>query len=92
MTDRNLSKPPSVVKGRRGLISILDCMVASLWEVKAPKGTILPAKTFRQLTDEATAMRGRPVATASVRAAIYRHSDLFEQVIEGDVVLWRLKR
>jgi hypothetical protein len=86
----NKSEAPSVVKGRKGRVSVLDCMVKSLWATESAKAAVWPAKTFRQLTEDVAALRGYPVPSSTVRSIIYRHSDLFERTEKNEAILYSL--
>jgi len=78
----------SFVQGRRGKISILDCLLTVLSRGKS-EGT-WPQCTFDQLTAQASALRLSDVKEPSLRSVVYR-AGLFERVPDdADRVRWRL--
>jgi hypothetical protein len=85
-------KPPSLIKGRKGHMSVIDCLFKVLWVVDSRKGTEWPSKTFQELADEVSAMRGKRVTESSVRSIVYRRSSLFDKVKADGKVYWQLSK
>lgn len=83
-SEQDVSLCAMLTPGRKGKVSVLDCIAESLKDAKT-------AKTFRQLADEAAQVRNSPVSEPNVRSVIYRHSELFEKA-PGDGVTWRLSK
>lgn len=78
----------SVVKGRRGKTSIVDCLITVL-SIRGREES-WPAYTFDVLAERVSVLRGSVVPIPSVQSVIYR-SDLFEPgPKEGDRVTWQL--
>jgi hypothetical protein len=66
----------SVIRGRRGMASILDCVLTSL----SKHGESSQALTFEEIAKHVSRLRGSPVLGSTVRGVVYAHSTLFSKV------------
>lgn len=71
-----------LVPARRGYaLSVLDACVIAL---KAKRGQrVWPEYSFGEIEKAVSEILGRDVAGATIRAVVYKHSDLFERSTEG---------
>lgn len=82
------AQPINIVKGRRGKVSIINCLLTAL--SAADRGNSWPSYTFEVLAERVSALRGSIVPVPTVRSVIYR-SELFEPGPNQDSrVTWRL--
>lgn len=82
---RNL---PSLVRGRRGKCSVIDCLMLILWQ---RAGTSQPAYSFDELTARVAELRQSPIAKTTIQSIIYRRAEWFEQTRGDDGLLrWKL--
>jgi hypothetical protein len=77
-------KPPRLVAGRRGGISIVDALVEALWLRRAERnqsgsGEEWPSLGLEELHKYVLDCLKYNVASASVRSAIYNHPEIFER-------------
>ncbi len=85
--DKN-QEPISFVRGRRGRISILDCLLTAL-SPRDSKGP-WPEYAFDELRERVSALRSTEVREASLRSVVYR-ANVFERAATGsDRVRWKL--
>jgi hypothetical protein len=91
MTAKSPSKPrpPSCVKGRKGKISVADCLIQVLWSEKKNHDK-WPAKSLEQLQTEASLIAGYLISSSTIRSTIYGHSELFVRAGKEKRVLWKL--
>jgi len=89
-----LGKPivsaPALVKGRKGRVSVVDCMVAALWRTEPKEGIEWPAKTFETLREEVSSRLAYPVGSSTIRSTVYGHSELFQRASKDGKLCWRL--
>ena len=79
---------PSFVKGRKGHVSVVDCMVRTLW---CAKDGDWPERTFEELRAAVSEMQGYPVAPSTIRSSVYQYPELFERVqAKNGSLRWRL--
>jgi|ERR1017187_1967879 hypothetical protein len=79
---------PSLVPGRRGKPSVIDCLARILHNHQDSSERPL---TFEELTKRVSEMRDEPIAEASVRSIIYRRAVWFERTWGDDGCLrWKL--
>jgi hypothetical protein len=83
-----MRKLPSLVRGRRGKSSVIDCLTLILWE----RGRMSqPSYSFAELTERVSELRGSPVAKATIQSIIYRRAEWFERTRSDDGGLrWKL--
>lgn len=81
---------PSFVKGRKGGISIVDCMVQVLWTQDAGSIADWPVKTFPEIGKEVSDIVGYTVPPSTIRSTAYSHSDIFQKANAGGKFCWRL--
>jgi hypothetical protein len=84
--------PPSVVRGRKGGISVADALVAALWN---PSGNSSdwPERTLEDLRIEVTRRLGYGILDSTVRSALYTNSTIFERCgTKSQRVLYRLTK
>ena len=85
MTMRKLS---SVVRGRRGKSSIIDCLMLILG---GREGKPQRSYSFAELAEMVSELRESPVAEATIRSIIYRREKWFERTRSDDGILrWKL--
>lgn len=84
---RNMSQLPSLVQGRRGKSSVIDCLTLILWDREAKSQR---SYTFAELTELVSKLRGTPVATATIQSVIYRRAEWFERSWEDGRLRWKL--
>src|SRR5688572_979253 len=83
-----MKKLPSLVRGRRGKSSVIDCLMVILW---GGGGTSHPSYSFAELTERVSTLRGGPVAESTLRSIIYRREEWFERTWMNDGRLrWKL--
>ena len=81
---------PSLVEGRRGKPSVIDCLVRIL---QNHQDSSERSFTFIELTQKVSELRGKPIAEASIRSIIYRRAIWFERTRSQDGRLrWKLSR
>ena len=81
---------PSFVKGRKGHVSVVDCMVRTLWRAKDGDW---PERTFEELRAAVSEMQGYHVAPSTIRSSVYQYAALFERVqAENGFLRWRLTK
>ena len=81
---------PSFVKGRKGHVSVVDCLVRTLW--RAQDGG-WPQRTFEQLRTAVSEMQGYHVASSTIRSSVYQYPALFERVpAKNGALRWRLTK
>lgn len=78
---------PQFVKGRKGNISLVDCLVRSLWQTD---NGCWPARTFAQLRADVSELQGYNVALSTIRSSIYQYPQIFERVRDNKSLRWRL--
>ena len=78
---------PQFVKGRKGHISVVDCLVRSLWRVNTGRW---PARTFAELRIAVSNLQGYDVASSTIRSSIYQYPQIFERVRNNGSLRWRL--
>ena len=83
---RRTKAAPSFVKGRKGQISVVDCLVNALWK---QGDSPWPESTFGELRASVSKLQNYPVAPATIRSSVYQHLDIFERA-ECAPVRWRL--
>lgn len=81
--------PPLCVKGRKGGISVADCLVRALWSTDRDYDE-WPSKSFDQLQAEVSRSAGYPVSPSTIRSTIYGHPELFIRARKEQRVLWKL--
>jgi hypothetical protein len=81
------TSPRSLVSGRRGKVSVIDCLTQILWSDE--DGTV-PAYSFAELSERVSRLRGSQVADSTVRSIIYRREEWFEQTTRDGHLKWRL--
>jgi hypothetical protein len=93
MTSHSSEGPPSFVRGRKGRLSVVDCLVQALWKTEADGKEIWPEDSFQELRERVTKMQGYRVTPSTIRSSVYEHDDLFERVRTRDGSLrWRLTK
>ena len=81
---------PSFVKGRKGHVSVVDCMVRALWRTN---DGVWPERTFEELRASVSAMQGYQVTPSTIRSSVYQHRTLFQRVERKTGLLrWRLTK
>ena len=68
---------PSFVKGRKGHVSVVDCMVRTLWRAKEGGW---PERTFEEIRAAVSELQGYRVAPSTIRSSVYQYPALFERV------------
>lgn len=87
---RRLMGLSSIVPGRRGLPSVIDCMVQILWNPVAG-GADVPCHSFPELARRISKLRRTEVAQSTVRSVVYQHSEWFDRVRNSEGRLcWKL--
>jgi hypothetical protein len=84
------SEEVSFAEGRKGRVSVLDCVVASLRPAESA-GT-WPSKTFEELRNSVSASLGYFVSNSTVRSTVYGHADLFEKASMDGRLRWHLSK
>lgn len=79
---------PSFVKGRKGGISVADCIVRVLWS--QPTGGHRSGKSLAELQAGATRIAGYAISASTIRATLYGHPELFIRAGKSDRLLWTL--
>jgi hypothetical protein len=90
-TDNHDAVPPSRVKGRKGRISVADCIVQTLWGNGKPYKE-WPSKTLGQLQEEVSRLANYNVGSSTVRATLYSHPELFVRAEKITRVQWKLAK
>ena len=67
---------PSFVKGRKGHISVVDCMVRALWRTN---DGVWPERTFEELRATVSTMQGYQVTPSTIRPSVYQYPTLFQR-------------
>ena len=81
---------PSFVKGRKGHVSVVDCIVRSLW--RANDGS-WPERTFVELRAAVSTMQGYQVTPSTIRSSVYQYPKLFERVeAKNGPLRWKLTK
>ena len=81
---------PSFVKGRKGQVSVVDCMVRALWRTN---DGVWPERTFEQLRATVSTMQGYQVTASTIRSSVYQYPTLFERVEPKNGSLrWKLTK
>ena len=81
---------PSFVKGRKGRVSVVDCVVRALW--RANDGG-WPERTFEELRAIVSTMQGYQVTPSTIRSSVYQYPTLFQRVEPMNGSLrWKLTR
>lgn len=81
---------PSFVKGRKGNVSVVDCMVRALWYTNDGGW---PERTFQELRTAVSAMQGYRVMPSTIRSSAYQYPTLFERVeSKSGTVRWKLTK
>src|SRR5438874_2601698 len=86
---------PSFVPGRKGRISVVDCIVGVLWKALGSNEADVqwPARTFDELRSRVSQMQGYQVTSSTIRSAVYSQMHLFERTLASDGTLkWRLSK
>ena len=81
---------PSFAKGRKGGVSIIDCMVRALWMPDTGAHGKWPAKTFPDLAKEVSVLVGYRVSQSTIRSSAYAHPELFVRDTQEGILRWRL--
>lgn len=85
---RSTPHPPSLVRGRKGQASVVDCLVALLWKVEDGGW---PAQSFEELRNGVSNMQGYEVGPSTIRSSIYKYPKFFQRAKgSGGRVLWTL--
>ena len=81
---------PSFVKGRKGRVSVVDCMVRALWRTN---DGVWPECTFEELRATVSKMQGYQVTPSTIRASVYQYPTLFQRVEQKNGSLrWKLTK
>jgi hypothetical protein len=83
--------PPSLVRGRKGQLSVADCIVRVLWGNGRPYSE-WPSKTLQQLQAEVSGLAKYSVGASTLRATLYNHPELFIRAEKVLRVRWKLVR
>ena len=70
--------PPSIVRGRKGGMSIADALVAALWN-PTPNSHDWPERTIEELRIDASRRLGYEIPNSTIRSALYTTTDTFER-------------
>ena len=81
---------PSFVKGRKGHISVVDCMVRALWRTNAG---VWPKRTFAELRATVSTMQGYQVTPSTIRSSVYQYPTLFQRTeAKNGSLRWKLTK
>ena len=81
---------PSFVKGRKGHVSVVDCMVQTLWRTNDGGW---PERTFEELRATVSTMQGYHVTSSTIRSSVYQYPTLFERVeAKNGSLRWKLTK
>ena len=81
---------PSFVKGRKGNVSVVDCMVRALWRTNDGGW---PERTFQELRATVSRMQGYRVTPSTIRSSAYQYPTLFERVeSKSGSLRWKLTK
>ena len=79
---------PSFVKGRKGHVSLVDCMVRALWRTT---DGVWPERTFEELRATVSTMQGYQVTPSTIRSSVYQYPTLFQRVEpKNESLRWKL--
>jgi hypothetical protein len=81
-------KPFRFGRGRKGRVSITDCLLLTLGRQKDGRW---PKYSFSELAERVSSLRRAPVSSPSIRSVVYRRPSLFERA-DGDeeALVWKL--
>ena len=81
---------PSFVKGRKGHVSVVDCIVRTLWRTNDGGW---PERTFEELRTAVSTMQGYHVTPSTIRSSVYQYPTLFERLeAKNGALRWKLTK